>query len=541
MNKTNSSLSSTGKHVNQLDELESYSSSQDVVHNTPLGRDDLNRALNNRQINMIAIAGIIGTGLFLGTGKSLASGGPLSMLICYSIIGVMVYLTMLSLGELSTQYPVSGSFTTYAKRFGSDSFGFAILINYWLNDALSVAGDLTALRMIMEYWTDFHYYVIALIFWVFLLFLNVIHVRIYGEAEYFLAALKVIAIIIFFIISIVCNAGHNTYHEYIGFKYWSYGDAPFVNGFKGFAGIFVTAAFAYGGTESIALTAGELKSPRHMPKIIKTVFYRILIFYIFTIFFIGMNVPYDYPGLSTGNVITSPFTIVFQLVGAKAAGSFMNAVILTSVISAGNHALFAGSRLAYNLGTQGYFPKFFTRVNRYKVPYVAVLFTWFCGGLSFGSSFIGSGTLWTWIQSIVGLSNLLSWWVIGVTSIRFRRGLEFQGKTHELHFKNWTYPYGPWFVVIFGAFIILIQGWSSFSPFDVSNFFQSYLELGVFPLTFVFWWLVKKGKDKFIKFEDMDFETDKYYITPEEEEEIAYVASLSRWKKFKHNFSDNFL
>ena len=204
---------------------------------------------------MITIAGVIGTGLYLGTGKMLATGGPLSLLLNYMIIGVVVFFMMLCLGEMSAQYPVSGSFTTYAKRFGSDSLGFAILINYWFNDCCSVAADLTALQLVVQYWTDFHWYVISIIFWVFLLFLNVIHVRAYAEAEYWLALLKVVTIIIFFIVSIICNAGKNQMHEYIGFRYWSYKDAPFVNGFRGFSSLFVSAAYAFGGLESVSLTA----------------------------------------------------------------------------------------------------------------------------------------------------------------------------------------------------------------------------------------------------------------------------------------------
>ncbi|KAK6460517.1 amino acid permease/ SLC12A domain-containing protein [Scheffersomyces coipomensis] len=505
--------------------------------------ENLNRSLRGRTINMITIAGVIGSGLYLGTGKMLATGGPLSMLLAYVVIGLIVFFMMLSLGEMSVQYPVSGSFTTYAKRFGSDSLGFAILINYWFNDACSVAGDLTALQLIFEYWTDFHWYVISIIFWVFLLFLNVIHVRVYGETEYWLALLKVVTIFIFFIISIVANVGKNPEHEYIGFKWWSYGDAPFVNGIAGFSSLFVSAAFALGGLESVSLTAGETKNPtRIIPKTIKATFWRIAIFYVFTAFFIGMNIPYDYPNLNTKTVATSPFTIVFQMVGAKGAGSFMNAVIMTSLLSAGNHALFAGSRLAFNLSTQGYIPKIFTKLNRFGIPYVAVIFTWFCGGLCFASSFVGAGTLWNWIQSIVGLSNLISWWLIGVVSLRFRRGLEKQGRTHELLMKNWSYPYGPWFVVIFGGFIILVQGWSTLVPFQTADFFQSYLELGIFPLCFIFWWLiVKRGKDKFIRAADMDFDTDRYYVTPEEQEENDYADSLKGWKKFRYGFVESFL
>lgn len=503
--------------------------------------NSLNRCLSPRQINMISIAGIIGTGLFLGTGKSLANGGPLSLLINYTLIGCLVYEIMLCLGEMSCQYPISGSFCSFARKFGSESLGFAILINYWFNDAVSVASDLTALQLVMQYWTDFHFWIVSLIFWVLLLSLNIFHVRFYGEAEYWLALLKVLAIIAFFIVSIIVNVGHNSQHEYLGFKYWTRGDAPFVDGFKGFSKIFVTSAFAFGGTESITLTAGNAKNPIHSVKIVtRTVFWRIMIFYIFTVFFIGINVPYDYPNLSTKSVVTSPFTIVFQMAGSKAAGSFMNAVIMTSVISAGNHALFAGSMLAYTLGTDGYLPKFLTRKNRYQTPYNAVLITWLTGGLCFGSSFIGAGTLWTWLQNIVGVSNQLAWFCIALTSIRFRKGLEIQGKTKDLEFKNWTYPYGPYAAVIFTGFILLVQGWSAFAPWSVTDFFAVYLELIIFPLTFIVWWILHP-RDRFVKYEEMDFDTDRYYETDEERKLNEEQANLKGFKKVKRRVFEFFV
>lgn len=505
-------------------------------------REHLNRSLSPRHINMIAIAGVIGTGLYLGTGRALHLGGPASLLINYSIIGLIVYATLLSLGEMSTYMPISGSFCSFAKKFGSESFAFALMCNYWFNDAVSVASDLTALQLVLDYWktseSGFPYWIASLIFWVFLLFLNVIHVKIYGEAEYWLAMLKVIAIIIFFILSIVANVGHNEQHEYIGFRNWTRGDAPFVNGFRGFATLFVSASFAYGGTESITLTSGETKNPvRNTPKVIKTVFWRILIFYIFTVFFIGMNVPYDYPNLSEKSVMTSPFTIVFQMVGSKAAGSFMNAVILTSVVSACNHALFAGSRILFNLGLEGYFfPKLVTRTNRYQVPYVAVLVTWAVGGLCFGSSFIGAGTLWIWLQNLVGVSNQIAWLSIGVISIRFRRGLSRQGKTHELKFVNWTYPYGPYFVIVSVSFIILVQGWSSFSPMDVTSFFSYYVELFIFLACWLVWWAFKR--DRFVREKDMDFVTDKYIPSERELLLNERLDNLEGFEKFRQAIRD---
>ena len=170
-----------------------------LYHNDSEGNhvqsDLLKRALSARQVQMIAIGGTIGTGLFLGTGKSLATGGPASMLICYFIVGVIVFVTMLSLGEMAAFLPVAGSFCTFAGRFVDDSFGFALTWNYWFNDAISTASDLVALQLILQYWTDhFPGWALSLIFWFILIGVNIFSVRAYGELEYWLSILKVITI-----------------------------------------------------------------------------------------------------------------------------------------------------------------------------------------------------------------------------------------------------------------------------------------------------------------------------------------------------------
>jgi AAT family amino acid transporter len=159
--------------------------------------DKLARKLSARQVQMIAIGGTIGTGLFLGTGKSLATGGPASMLIAYTIVGCIVFLTMLALGEMAAFIPIAGSFCTFAGRFVDDAFGFALTWNYWFNDAVSTASDLVALQLVFSYWnTNFPGWALSLIFWFALIGANIITVRAYGELEYWLSLLKVITIIV---------------------------------------------------------------------------------------------------------------------------------------------------------------------------------------------------------------------------------------------------------------------------------------------------------------------------------------------------------
>ncbi|TVY55711.1 putative amino-acid permease PB1C11.02 [Lachnellula cervina] len=483
----------------------------------PILADKLARKLSARQVQMIALGGTIGTGLFLGTGKSLATGGPASMLIAYFIVGAIVFLTMLALGEMAAFVPIAGSFCTFAGRYVDDALGFALTWNYWFNDAVSTAADLVALQLVFAYWdTNMPGWALSLIFWAFLILANIITVKAYGELEYWLSLLKVITITIFIILGIVVNCGANTSHTYIGAKYWYIGDAPFVGGIGGFASVFVTASFAYGGTESIAITAGETKNPtKNLPRVVKNVFWRILLFYILSVLLIGLNVPYNTKGLSTKKASTSPFTIVFQMVGAKAAGSFINAVIMTSVISAGNHALFAGTRLLYTLSVDSHAPKVFGKLNRNRVPWIAVLATSLISGLCFGASFIGAGQLWTWLQNLVGVSNQLAWLAIGVTSLRFRAAIKLQGKEHELPFKNWTYPWGPILAIILNTVIILVQGWSSFSPkFSGVDFVSYYIELPVMLIMYVGWKLLKRTK--LVRLEVMDLETDVHKVGDED-------------------------
>jgi AAT family amino acid transporter len=268
---------------------------------------------------------------------------------------------------------------------------------------------------------------------------------------------------------------------------------------------------------------------------VKNVFWRILIFYILSILIIGLNVPYNFPNLSTKDSATSPFTLVFQMAGAKAGGSFINAVIMTSVISAGNHALFCGTRLMYSLAADRHAPQFLGKLNRNQVPWIAVLVTSFISGLCFGASFIGAGQLWTWLQNLVGVSNQLSWLAINITSLRFRGALARQGKTHLLPFKNWAYPYGPYIAIVLNTMIILVQGWSSFSPkFTAVDFVSYYIQLPVLAIMLVGWKLLKRTK--IVSYEDMDLETDVHVVSDEDLKQNVYdktargkIETAIRW------------
>ncbi|KAF8348188.1 amino acid permease-domain-containing protein [Amanita rubescens] len=421
----------------------------------------LRRGLSSRQVQMIAIAGTIGTGLFLGTGRSLAQGGPASMVISYAIVGFIVYVTLLLLGEMATQYPVAGSFNVYATRFFSPAYGFALSWNYWFNDAVSSA------QLVMQYWTPWHPWIVSLVIWTFIVSVNAMHVGAYGELEYWLSSIKVITVMVFIITGLLVNGGLNSDHRFIGFDNWRIPGAPFVDGFGGFAKVFVTASFAFGGTE-------KTKNPsRNMPRVVKFVFWRIMIFYIL--------IPYSYPNLSNRSTTTSPFTIVFKEAGSNVAATVMNTVILSSVVSAGNHALFAGTRVLYGLAemTPPLAPRIFAKTTTRGVPLIALLATSSVSAICFCASYVGSGILWGWLQTIVGVSNQIAWFSIGIASWRFRRAWIRQGRSlEELKFRaTWTWPWGPPFV-----------GWSSLIPkFSPTEFLSYYIEIPVMIVMFMLW------------------------------------------------------
>ena len=223
---------------------------------------------------------------------------------------------------------------------------------------------------------------------------------------------------------------------------------------------------------------------------------------------IGLNVSYTYPNLSKEDTRTSPFTIVFTEFGSHVARSFNNAVILTTVISAGNHALFAGSRLLSTLAVSGQAPRFFGHLNRFQVPWVAVLATSVISGLCFGASYISAGQMWSRLQNLVGVSNQLSWIGIGLASLRFRAGLKAQKLEHMLPFKDWTYSFGPIIDVGLNIVLVLVQGWSCFRPsFSGVDFVSFYIETSSTVVMLIFWKAVKHMD--FVHGGQMDLITDR--------------------------------
>ncbi|WNC15984.1 amino acid permease [Brevibacillus brevis] len=476
--------------------------------------NQLQRGLKARHLTMIAIGGSIGTGLFLASGGSIHSAGPGGALVAYMAISIMVYFLMTSLGEMAAFMPVTGSFSTYATRFVDPSLGFALGWNYWYNWAITIAVELSAAALIMKYWLpDVPSIIWSALFLVLMFLLNALSVKSYGESEYWFALIKVITVIVFIVIGVLMIFGIMG-GEAVGFSNFTKGEAPFSGGFMAMLGVFMIAGFSFQGTELVGVAAGESENPaRNIPKAIRQIFWRILLFYILAILVIGLLVPYDNPNLISGDITDiaiSPFTIVFQKAGFAFAASVMNAVILTSVLSAGNSGMYASTRMLWVLAKEGKAPKWFAKITKNGVPINSLIVTALVGALCFLSSLFGDGTVYVWLLNASGMSGFIAWLGIAVSHYRFRKALLAQGRDlSELPYRAKWFPIGPILAFIICCVVIVGQNYSAFTgeAIDWNGVLVSYIGL---PLFIVIWLGYKFAKKtKIVSLDKVDFRMEE--------------------------------
>ncbi|KSU65145.1 amino acid permease [Arthrobacter sp. NIO-1057] len=460
-------------------------------------KDGLKRGLKARHMQMIAIGGSIGTGLFVASGGTISEAGPGGALVAYALIGIMVLLLMQSLGEMSARLPVAGSFQTYATVFVNRHFGFAIGWNYWFNWAITVAAELVAAGIVMSYWLpDVPGWIWAAVFLVLLTGLNALSSKAFGEGEYWLAAIKVVTVIVFLVCGFAMIFGIIGGTS-PGFSNWTDGEAPFVGGWLSIVSVFMIAGFSFQGTELVGVAAGEAENPqRDVPKAIKTIFWRIMLFYIGAIFVIGMLIPYLDPSLlssEASDIATSPFTLVFERAGIAFAAALMNAVILSAILSAGNSGLYASARMLYSMAKDGKAPKIFGRLNKRGVPVPAMLLTASVGLFGFLTAIIGQGEAYTWLLNVSGLSGFIAWVGIAVSHYKFRKAYIASGQSlADLPYKAPLFPLGP--ILAFAILLVVIAGQNYQAVLD-GNLLQmasSYVGLPIFLLLWLGHWLATR-------------------------------------------------
>jgi len=466
-----------------------------IGHDNPL----LQQKMKPRHLQMIAVGGSIGTGLFVGSGSALARGGPAGILVAWIIMGLMLVNVTQALGEMAILYPVSGGFYTLASRMLDPSFAFAMGWNYVLQWAVVLPLELTVASSTVAYWTD----AVPLGAWVTIFMILIFVASVFGtlgyaEEEFWSSCLKLFVIVLFIFIGIVCICGGGPaggdYDSYVGGRYWQ-DPGAFANGFKGVCSVFVTAAFSFAGTELVGLAATETPNPRQtMPSAVKNTFWRITIIFILSLTIIGLTVPYNDPRLFDGEgADISPFVIVMDKARIPGINHLINLTICVSVLSIGLSCVYAGSRTLTALAETNYAPRCFTYVDKAGRPLWSVVAILVFGPLAYINIADVGSSVFDWLLALSGLSTLFTWLSICVTHIRFRKAWKVQGHSvEELPFTAIGGVYGSWCGAILIVLVLIAQFYIAIWPIGgtksggeaAEDFFLVYLAL---PILLLFW------------------------------------------------------
>ncbi|MCP8970431.1 amino acid permease [Ectobacillus ponti] len=463
-----------------------------------LAENELKRQLKPRHLTMISLGGTIGTGLFLASGGAIHTAGPGGTLVSYIAIGVMVYFLMTSLAEMASFMPVAGSFSTYATKFIDPALGFALGWNYWYNWAITIAAELSAVTMVMKFWFPNSSSLLWSVLFLLIMFgLNYLSVQGFGEAEYWFSLVKVVTVIIFLIAGALMIFGIIGGHA-VGFTNFTVGDAPFHGGLMATLGVFMAAGFSFQGTELLGVAAGETDDPRRsIPRAVRQVFWRILLFYVLAILVISLLIPYTNENLANSDITVSPFTLVFSKMGVAFAASVMNAVILTAVLSAGNSGMYASTRMLWDLAREGKAPRFLAKLDKRGIPLNALVVTALVGALAFLASLFGDGAVYNWLLNASGMSGFIAWLGIAISHYRFRKAYVAQGyDLKDLPYRAAWFPFGPIFAFVLCTVVVFGQNYAAFigDTIDWKSVLVSYIGLPVFLVTWLGYKIIKKTK-----------------------------------------------
>ena len=409
--------------------------------------------LKIRHISMISIAGVIGAGLFIGSGAVINASGP-GAILSYAFAGAIVVLVMRMLGEMAAAYPTSGSFATYANEAIGAWAGFTIGWLYWFFWVVVIAIEAIAGAAIMQYWIpDFPLWLMALILTVLLTLTNLFSVKSFGEFEYWFSLIKVVSIGLFLIVGLCVIFGW-----YPGVEAPGTANLLGVGGFMptGFGSVLlgiIVVIFSFMGTEIVAIAAGESDHPGKAVRIAtNSVIWRILIFYIGSIAIVVTLLPWN-----SATILVSPFVAVLDYIGIPAAAQLMNFVVLTAVLSCLNSALYANSRMLYGMAKKGDAPKAFLKLSKKGVPVRAILFSTVFSYIAVIFSYVSPDKIFLFLINSSGAVALLVYLVIAFSQLRMRRLFEKENP-EALQLKMWLFPYLTYTTIfcIAGIFIAML-------------------------------------------------------------------------------------
>ncbi|KAJ5087268.1 hypothetical protein N7456_010884 [Penicillium angulare] len=506
--------------------------------------EEVKRGLKSRHINMIAIAGMIGTGLFLSSGQAIAIAGPAGAFMAYIVMGFVTGGVSYTTGEITAFMPSTGGFIRHATKFVEPALGAATGWNFWYTMAISAPTEITAAATLIQFWnTEVNVAVWIAVFGLFIVALNFCGVRLYGESEVVFASLKIMLIIGCIIGGLAIDLGGGPDHHRLGFHYWNtpgafneYIASGSTGRFLAFWKILLTAAFSYGNIQVVAIAGSETKNPRlTIPNATRKTFIRIFLFYVLGIFIVGLIVPFNDKSLSisTGTASESPFVIAFTRSGVSVVPHIINAVVCTSAISSGSSCIFLASRTLYGLSQDGHAPRLFQKCNRFGTPWYAVALSSALMPLAFMSVGSTSSVVFGWFVNITTVAGLIGWIVIEATYLRFWRALSAQNISRErLPYRSPLQPYTAIVTLVMVTLIVFFSGFDVFTTgsFTASGFLTCYLNIAIFAVLYIFFKFFLKSKTVPLKEVDLYTELAAF---EEEKATMQYYESANNqpwWK-----------
>lgn len=413
----------------------------------------LQRGLDNRHIQLIALGGSIGVGLFYGSSATIQMAGP-SILLSYLVGGLVIFTIMRALGEMAVEEPVSGSFSTYANRYLGPFAGYLTGWTYWFMWIVVGMAEITVVGVYVNYWyPEIPSWLTALVVLIFITLINLANVKAFGEFEFWFAMIKVVAIIGMILLGLaIIFFGIGNGGQPIGLdNLWIHGG--FIpNGMEGIVLSLVLVMFSFGGVELVGITAGEAKNPqKSIPSAINNVVWRILIFYIGALGIMMILYPWNEVGMDG-----SPFVLIFDNVGIPGAAHIINFVVITAALSAFNSGLFSSGRMLYNLSLQKNGPKFFGKLYKNGSPRRGILFSSLILLVAVALNYIVPEKVFLYISAVATVAVITSWTIILLTQLKFRKS-KTEKEIEKLKFKVPLFPVTTYLALLFLAFVIILM------------------------------------------------------------------------------------
>ncbi|KAJ5689858.1 General amino acid permease AGP2 [Penicillium macrosclerotiorum] len=479
--------------------------------------DNLQRHLGNRQIQLIAIGGSIGTALFVSIGTGLYHGGPGSLFLAFAVQSIFLAMVNNCLAEMTTAFPVSGGFIRLAGKWVDDALGFMVGWNFFFYEALLIPFEISAFTLVLSFWSPTVSEpgpVAGICAGIIICYasLNILAVRAYGEAEFWLSGGKVILIFSLFFFTFITMVGGNPHHDAYGFRFWNnpgsfmeYLDTGALGRFEGFLGSLWSACFAVVGPEYISMVAAEAKRPRiYIKSAFKTVYARFGIFFIGGALAVGIVCSARDPDLEkivmgdssdSSSAAASPYVIGMSNLGIKIFPSIVNALLLTSIFSAGNTYTYCAIRTLYGLALEGRAPRILTYTTRKGVPIYCFAIVMIFPILSFLQVSNSSSIVITWFANLVTAGGLINYITITLTYICFHRACKAQGiDRRSFSYFGRLQPFCGYAALVWMILVTILYGYPSYKPWSVSTFWSDYTMQIVIPPLYLIWKFIKRTK-----------------------------------------------